>query len=187
MMCFIGRFCCVAFFGMLMPLSAQADRVGNFEVMFQPLNKESAEVINRGGGWTEKEKSQTLVYKVRIDYKGLDKLEDIVVRYIVVYKASSTWRDSRNERGPQVVRGEEKIVSFGTHDKFEFETTSVEHVYTEHQWQGGRSQYGKAQLKGIAIKILQGEKILAEIARPDDMKQYWKREESSVRRKSDDE
>jgi len=164
--------------------SLKAERAGNFEIAITPTSKESSQRTGGDGYWTEKEKSQKLTYRVTITCKGLEKLEDLQVKYIVVYSAPGTYyhRDGNNNNrdGMRVINGDEKIAKFVPLDSTEFTTKEVQNTYQENTWEGGRSSWGKAQLKGIALKIMQGDKVLAELAKPANMKDYWKRVEESA-------
>ncbi len=177
-------FCLIVYlvFGVFLP-SVKAERAGNFEIAITPSSKESSQRTGGDGYSIEKEKSQKLIYRVKITCKGLEKLEDLQVKYLVVYLAQGNYyRDGNNNKrgGAQVIKGDEKIEKFAPLDSIEFTTKEVQNTYQENTWEGGRSSWGKAQLKGIALKIMQGDKVLAEWAKPADMKDYWKRDEDTA-------
>lgn len=156
--------------------SSRADRSGNFDIMVQPVTKESSQVMNRDAYFTSKEKSQSLIYKVRIDLKGIEKLEGLKVVYVVCYRSGNMgYSSSGNQSSLRYVQGEEDIAKMAPSDRREFTTREVENTYHETQWDSGRSQYGKAQLRGIALRIMRGDAILAEIANPPEMKDAWKK------------
>jgi len=174
--------------GLLGAVSAKAERAGDFEIAVQPINKESSQRIGGDGYWTEKEKSQTLVYKVKLTYKGLEKLENILIKYLVAYTAQGSSQQGSQGRNygrssVQTIKGDEKVDKLSTLDNVEFTTKMIENVYQESTWHGGKSQHGKAQMKGIALKIMQGDKVLVEWAKPAETKEYWTREDDSSRQK----
>ena len=180
--------------GSLFPIVAGADRSGNFDITAQPTNKETAEVTDRGASWVEKEKSQTLIYKVKIDLRGLEKLENLEVQYIVAYKVPRGWwrndnnnnsSDNRPRGGTQFIHGKKEIKQLAPLEKFEFNTEGIENSYQETQWSSGRNQYGKATLKGVTIRIMQGDKKLAEMSNPNDMKEVWDNEAALSKKSAD--
>ncbi len=184
------RFAAAFFLGMLFPIAGMADRSGNFEISVQPVNMETSEVTDRGSHWVEKEKSQTLVYKVKIDMRGLEKLENLEVQYIVAYKIPrGWWRSSESNekiaRGTQFIRAKKEVKQLAPLEKFEFNTEGIENSYREDQWSGGRNQYGKATLKGVTIRIMQGDKKLAEMSNPTDMKDAWDNEDAVAKKSGD--
>lgn len=145
--------------------NSRAERVGNFEITAQPVSKEVSQVTGQGATWTDKRKSQTMVYKVRIDYKSIDPLDDVTVYYM-----TSSVGASKNTS-----EGSEHFDKLAPQQKIEFETKGIENSYMQYTWDGGNSRYGKAQLKGIAIRIMKGTNLLAEWAQPSDMKSLWKK------------
>lgn len=161
---------------------AWAERVGNFEIAVQPFTTESKEVIDRSAWHTTSEKTQTMVYKVRMDLKGTDKLRDLKVEYVVAYRLPSSHMNPDGTHGGVRYRtGSTQIAEMAPHDKFEFNTEGVENVYQEYQGSSYRSQYGKLQLKGIAVRVLKEGAALAEIANPADMKDAWNQAERQRR------
>lgn len=150
---------------------AAAARVGNFEVSVQALNKESGDVTHRGDYGVVKAKSQALVYQVKIELKGTEKLQDLEVLYIVSYNNPQSYGRGR----APFIRGKEEIKQMAPFGKFEFTTKAVENNYEEYRstWDGGKSQWGKATLRGITLRIMRGEKSLAEFSYPNDMKDAW--------------
>jgi hypothetical protein len=148
-----------------MALTVHAQRVGSFEITAQPVNKESSEVTGQGSWWVDKRKSQNMVYKVRIDYKGLDPIENITVRYLVAFTPVKT---------SNVVEGSETYVKLSSQQKVEFETKGIENTYMQYNYDGMSHKSGKAQLRGIALRIFQGEKMIAEWSQPADIKNSWK-------------
>lgn len=165
----------VAVAGLLLGTAiCRAERVGNFEIAVQPFTTESKEVVDRSSWHTTSDKTQTMVYKVRIDLKGLERLEDAKVEYVVAYRLPSSHMNSDGTHGGLRYRtGSTQIAHLAPHDKFEFSTEGVENVYQEYQSSGYRSQYGKLQMKGIALRITKDGATLAEIVNPPDMKDAW--------------
>jgi hypothetical protein len=168
--------------GLLIPILVLAERSGNFEIIFTPVNKESSETVDRGAWHTEKEKSQNMAYRVRIDLKGVDKLQDLKVFYVVVYRAPNATSSSRSST--RYATGEVSISNLAPMEKHEFTTESVENSYREYNWGDGKSSYGKGQLKGIAVRIMQGEKKLAEAASSVDMRDAF---DKAAKQKEEDE
>lgn len=150
-------------------LSASAERIGNFDI--DATVTHAKETTQSSGSSNYKEKDQTITYKVKIDCRGTEKYSDLVVKYIVLYRVPRY--ASVKERGDQLLSGEEKIPSLAPLGKFEFSTKSVSNTYTQY---GTTSEYqwGKMQFKGIALKLMQGDKVIAEFSRPVDMKDRWK-------------
>jgi hypothetical protein len=153
---------------------SRAERSGNFEIAVQPFTTESKEVVDRSAWHTASEKTQTMVYKVRIDLKGTEKVQDLVAEYVVAYRLpSSHMNEDGTHGGVRYRTGSASIPELGPHDKFEFATEGVENVYQEYQGVGYRSQWGKLQLKGIAVRVVKDGAPLAQIANPPDMKDAW--------------
>jgi hypothetical protein len=158
----IGFMVWCGFFAFALNLHAQ--RVGNFEITAQPVNKEVSRTTSQGINWTDKQKNQSMVYKVRIDHKGIDALENVTIQYIVAANNSSS-----------MIEGSEKFEKVSSQQKIEFETKGVENTYMQYNYGGTSYKSGKAQLRGIAIRILQGDKLLAEWSQPGDIKNLWKK------------
>lgn len=158
---------------LIVPILVLAERCGNFEIIFAPVSKESTETVDRGTWHTEKEKSQNMAYRVRIELKGVDKLQDLKVLYVVVYRAPNFTYSSRSST--RYATGEVSIPSLAPLEKHEFTTESVENSYREYNWYGGKNSYGKGQLKGIAVQIMQGEQKLAEAASSVDVKDAFEK------------
>jgi hypothetical protein len=122
-----------------------------------------------------------MVYRVRIDLKGIDKMADLKVVYVVAFRSPRNSGGSRNVL--RYAKGEETIASLAPMEKFEFTTEGVENKYTEYNWGDGKSSWGKAQLKGICLRIMQGDKKLAEAASSVDMKDAF---EKAAKQEEDD-
>jgi hypothetical protein len=160
--------------GLLLSHSSLAERIGDFDIMVQPVNSESGDVTARGYSYTTRSKAQTLVYKVRVDYKGLQKLEHLELSYIIVYRGGGSEQGESFKGGQRLLRGKKEFQNLAPLEKIEFNTTGIENQYTEDQWwHGGKSKYGKATLKGIAIRMKQGDKILATFGSSSDLKGIW--------------
>lgn len=166
---------------------AQADRIGNFDIVVQPINKEESEVRGRTDYSVQKEKSQNLAYKVRIQCKSLDSEENLEVAYIVTYKSTNSgfYTSSGNQhRTTPAIKGTVSIAKLDPLGVFEFVTDSVENTYQEYQssW-SGKSQWGKAQLTGLTLRIIQKGKVLAEYATSPTVKEQWNLPESKPGRR----
>lgn len=151
---------------------ARAERIGDFEVNVHEQNKEdSSQVIARGGSWTAKEKEQKLFYKVRLEYKGLKKLENLEVDYIV--QCYSGQREGEIKPGLNALRGKYEIKEISPLGKVEFDTEGFDKSYREAKWGSGKQEFGKADLKGITFRIMQGNEKLIEFASPPEMQKTW--------------
>jgi hypothetical protein len=153
-------------------IPAHAERIGDFEINVFTQNQESnSQTLARGGSWTATEKEQKLFYRVRIEYKGLKKLENAKVDYIV--QCYSPQRDGELKPGANALRGSYEIKELSPLSKVEFDTDGFDKNYLKAQWGGGKQERGKAELKGITFRILQGEGKLAEYSSPAEMQKMW--------------
>lgn len=148
-------------------LSAKADRVGDFDIDASITSKEKAQKVGY-----HKEKDQNLSYRVKIDCRGTSKYTDLVIKYIVIYHMPT--HASSRERGEQIMAGSEKVASLAPLEKFFLNTKPVTNSYNEYSDLGSdKVTYGKATLNGISLRIMQGEKVIAEYSRPADTKNRW--------------
>ncbi len=153
--------------------AASTNRALDFEIAVQPLQKESSNGVQTGSTWTaQKDKSQNLAYKISFKYKGADKLEGVVLSYVVGCKIQGR---SKKLSPIEYFTDEKKYDEIAFLDKFELTTKPIESTYTETtaKWDGGVDRSGKKQLLGIAIKISQGDKVLAEFANSPSSKDFW--------------
>jgi hypothetical protein len=153
------------------PLSSNAERVGDFDFSAQEVSDEEGRIVGRSSNSMNREVTQNLTYKVRIDYKGLDKLKDLNIKYILSYRP--------NQRKPKFVKGEKKITEASPQCMIEFETISAENTYSDQVNEGLRQKIGKTRLDGIAIRIYSGKEIIGEWAKPSSVDKYW--DEPSVK------
>jgi hypothetical protein len=150
---------------------ARADRVGDFDIQAHVQNAETAQVMNRSGSWTAKDKNQRLFYKIRMELKGLKKLEKLEVHYIIY--CYSPQAEGELKSGMNTLTDQYDIKELSPFGKVEFDTSGFGKSYLETQDNSGKARYGRAELKGITLRIMQGTEKLAEYSSPPDMKKAW--------------
>jgi hypothetical protein len=160
---------------------ARADRVGDFDIQAHVQNQEKSQTKERSGDWTSKNKSQSLFYKIRMELKGLKKLENLEVHYIIHCYSPNDQGELKT--GTNTLTDKYDIKEWSPFGKVEFDTSGFDKSYYESQWNTGRYQSGKAELKGITLRIMQGTEKLAEYSSPPDMKKAWDEKEKKSTRK----
>jgi len=146
-------------------LPAYAERSGNFDIFVQELRDEDARTVGQGINSRTREMTQNLTYKVRIDYKGIDKLKDVQVMYVIAYRP--------NQAKPKYIKGKNEFSEIAPLAKMEFKTIPAENIYTDQISEGLRFQTGKSRLEGICIKIFSGKDLLTEWSQPKHADKYW--------------
>jgi hypothetical protein len=143
-----------------------AERSGDFEISVQQVNDEDARVVGQSSSNVmTRSMTQNLVYKVRIEYKGLDKLKNVQVYYVLSYRP--------NQSKPRFIKGDTVIPEVGPQGKIEFNTTAAENIYTEQTNEGLRYKVGRSRLDGISIRIFADKERLTEWAQPKEADKYW--------------
>lgn len=157
----------------------KADRAGDFDIFIQPVVQTDTKTAGQGNHYTAKQKSQNMSYKVRMDYKGLTKVENVDVIYAI--------GDARGAGPDKAKFGEKKVPMLNPGDKIEFETDTVENKYMEYKYNNYQEQIGKGELKGLAIRVLHEKEVLLDWAKPDQAKDYWKYKPEDHQDSKDDE
>ena len=160
---------------------ARADRVGDFDIQAHVQNQEKSQTKERSGEWTSKNKNQTLFYKIRMELKGLKKLENVEVHYII--HCYSPEVQGELKVGTNILTDKYDIKEWAPFGKMEFDTSGFDKSYYESQWNTGKYQSGKAELRGITLRVMQGKEKLAEYSSPPDMKKAWDEQEKKSTRK----